>query len=93
LKVRSFAFFGSFATSTLPLKFPNTTRVPKKEKDRTDPEILYSHTLNVMGNFNSNILAQKKGQKAKKPDFQALDIIELDFEVQRSLIHLHQGNE
>ena len=83
LKVRSFAFFGSFATSTLPLKFPNTTGAPEKEifsvlrpeKDRTDPEILCSHTLIVMGNFNSNVLAQKKGQKAKKPDFQTLAII------------------
>ena len=25
-----------------------------------------------MGNFNSNVIAQKKGQKAKKPDFQTL---------------------
>jgi hypothetical protein len=80
LKVWSFAFFGSFAPSTLPLKFPNTTGAPKKEnfpvlrleKDRTDPEILCSHTLIVMGNFNSNVLAQKKGQKAKKPDLQTL---------------------
>jgi hypothetical protein len=78
LKVRSFAFFGSFAASTLPLKFPNTTGAPEKEifpvlrpeKDRTDPEILCSHTLIVMGNFNGNVLAQKKGQKPKKPDFQ-----------------------
>jgi len=80
LKVQSFAFFGSFAASTLLLKFPNTTGAPEKEKfpvlrlekDQTDPEILCSHTLIVMGNFNGNVLAQKKGQKAKKPDFQTL---------------------
>jgi hypothetical protein len=28
----------------------------------------------MMGNFNGNVLAQKKGQKAKKPDFQTLEI-------------------
>ena len=77
----------SFAASTLPLKFPNTTGVPKKEKfpvlgpekDRTDPEILCSHTPIVMGNFNGNILAQKKGQKAKRPDFQALVAIRKNY--------------
>ena len=81
--VWSFAFFRSFATSTLPLKFPNTTRAPEKEifpvlgpeKDRTNPEILYSHTPIVMGNFNGNVLAHKKGQKAKKLDFQTLHSI------------------
>ena len=62
------------------VKFPNTTGAPRKEnfpvlrpeKEWTDPENLCSHTLNVMGNFNGNVLAQKKGQKAKKPDFQTL---------------------
>ena len=75
-----FFFFGSFAPSTLPLKFPNTTGAPEKEiflvlgpeKDWADPEILCSHTLIVIENFNNNILVQKKGQKAKKPDFQTL---------------------
>ena len=42
------------------------------EKDQNNSEILCSHTLIVMGNFNGNVLAQKKGQKAKKPDFQTL---------------------
>ena len=80
MEVRSFAFFGSFAASMLPQKFPNETGAPEKEifpvqdrkKDRTDPEILCSQTPIVMGNFYGNVLAQKKGQKTKKPDFQAL---------------------
>jgi len=80
LEVRSFAFLVSFAASTLPQKFPNETWAPEKEifpvqdrkKDRTDPGILCSQTPIVVGNFYSNILAQKKGQKTKKPDFQAL---------------------
>jgi hypothetical protein len=29
-----------------------------------------------MGNFYGNVLAQKKGQKAKRPDFQTLVITE-----------------
>ena len=70
----------SFAASTLPFKFPNTTGVPEKEifpvlgpeKDRTDPEILCSNTPIVMGNFDYKVLAQKKCQKTKKLDFQAL---------------------
>jgi hypothetical protein len=64
----------------LPLKFPNTTRAPEKEnflvlrlkKDWTDPEILCSNTPIVMGNFYGNVLAQKRGQNAKRPDFQTL---------------------
>jgi hypothetical protein len=84
LKVQSFAFFGSFAASTMLLKFPNTTGAPKKknfpvlklEKNRTNPEILCSHTLIIMGNFNGNVLAQKKDQNAKKLDFQTLLVTE-----------------
>ena len=34
--------------------------VLRPEKDRTDPEILCSDTPIVMGNFNGNVLAQKK---------------------------------
>jgi hypothetical protein len=29
----------------------------------------------MVGNFYGNVLAQKKGQKTKKPDFQALSLL------------------
>jgi hypothetical protein len=80
LEVWSFGFLVSFAASTFPQKFSNETGAPKREifpvqdwkKDWTDPEILCSQTPIVVGNFYSNILAQKKGQKTKKLDFQTL---------------------
>jgi len=38
------------------------------EKTGLNPEILCSNTPIVMGIFNGNILAQKRGQKGKKLD-------------------------
>ena len=56
------------------IKSPSTTGAPEKEifpvlgpeNNQTDPEILCSHTLIVMGNFNGNVLAQKKSSKSQK---------------------------
>jgi len=64
----------------LPLKFSNEIGVPKKEKfsvlgpekDWTTPKFFGSHTPIVMENCYNNVLAQKKGQNVKKPDFQTL---------------------
>jgi len=44
----------------------------KTGKDWTDPEILCSKTLIVVGNFYYNVLAQKKCQKAQRLNLQTL---------------------
>ena len=74
-----FCLFWEFCHWYIAIKIPQhnwgTQKGLRTGKDRTDPEILCSHTLNVMVNFNGNVLTQKKGQKAKKPDFQTLPVV------------------